>query len=72
MERVQEFLDDGNGGCIYRTWQTMGGCLARAVRKMAGEDLKRMFGAWGAELGAWCEEIERQERLGQKRAEEGL
>lgn len=59
-ERVQEFVDDGNGGTEYTCWETMYGPLAPVVRLTTGKSLERGFEAWGVDLKARAEKIAKQ------------
>lgn len=45
-ERVQEFLEVGNGTVEYRCWETMYGLLASTVNSFVGKSLEWGFGAW--------------------------
>lgn len=56
-ERVQEFVDDGQGGTEYTCWETMYGPLAPVVRMTTGKSLEKGFEAWGVDLKARAEKI---------------
>lgn len=56
-ERVQEFVDDGQGGTEYTCWETMYGPLAPVVRLTTGKSLEKGFEAWGVDLKARAEKI---------------
>ena len=45
-ERVQEFVDDGNGGTEYYCWETFHGLLAPVTRMVVGAKLEKGFDAW--------------------------
>lgn len=49
-ERVQEFVDDGEGGTEYTCWETMGGPLAPVVKWTVGAKLEKGFQAWSEGL----------------------
>lgn len=42
-ERVQEFIDDGRGGCHYRGWETFAGPIAWIVKWYVGKQLVDRF-----------------------------
>ncbi|CAN8100302.1 unnamed protein product [Discula destructiva] len=56
-ERVQEFVDDGEGGTEYTCWETMYGPLAPVVRWTTGKSLEKGFEAWGVDLKARAETL---------------
>ncbi|KEY68764.1 hypothetical protein S7711_10378 [Stachybotrys chartarum IBT 7711] len=45
-ERVQDFIDNGQGGVAYECYETFYGILASTVRAVAGKALIWGFGAW--------------------------
>lgn len=49
-ERVQEVVDDGQGGTEYTCWETMYGPLAYVVKLTQGSALERNFRIWGEDL----------------------
>ncbi|KAG8166836.1 hypothetical protein KVR01_002525 [Diaporthe batatas] len=49
-ERVQEFVDDGNGGTEYTCWETMYGLLGPVVRLATGAKLEKCFQCWAEDL----------------------
>lgn len=55
-ERVQEFVDDGNGGTEYTCWETMYGLLAPVVRLATGAKLEKCFQCWAEDLKKRSEE----------------
>jgi len=57
-ERVQEFIELPDIGTEYKTWETMGGVLARVVKRMVGEELVGLFEGWGESLAGWSEQEE--------------
>lgn len=59
-ERVQEFVDDGQGGTEYTCWETMYGPLAPVVRLTTGKSLEKGFEAWGVDLKARAEKIAKE------------
>lgn len=56
-ERVQEFVDDGSGGCEYTCWETMYGPLAPVVRLATGKSLEKGFQCWTEDLKRRAESI---------------
>lgn len=59
-ERVQEFVDDGQGGTEYTCWETMYGPLAPVVRLTTGKSLEKGFEAWGVDLKGRAEKIAKE------------
>lgn len=59
-ERVQEFVDDGQGGTEYTCWETMYGPLAPVVRMTTGKSLEKGFEAWGVDLKGRAEKIAKE------------
>lgn len=55
-ERVQEFVEDGNGGCEYTCWETMYGFLGPVVRLTTGAKLEKCFQCWAEDLKKRSEE----------------
>ncbi|TLS26234.1 hypothetical protein PpBr36_05047 [Pyricularia pennisetigena] len=49
-ERVQEFVDDGQGGTVYTTWETFGGVIARIVWLTNAAGIQKGFVEWGRGL----------------------
>ncbi|KAH8845339.1 hypothetical protein MCOR27_002475 [Pyricularia oryzae] len=49
-ERIQEFVDDGQGGTLYATWETFGGVIARIVWMTNAAGIQRGFVEWGRGL----------------------
>ena len=45
-ERVQEFVEVGEGQTAYYCWETFYGVLAPVVRMVAGAGVERGFGLW--------------------------
>jgi len=69
---VQEFIALPDIGTEYRTWETMGGVLARVVKRMVGEELVGLFEGWGESLAGWCESEETGPRWRAKSEEPGF
>lgn len=49
-ERIQEFIDDGNGRTKYICWETFYGLAAPITRMVLGKQLETAFSAWGRGL----------------------
>ncbi|TLD14902.1 hypothetical protein PspLS_10794 [Pyricularia sp. CBS 133598] len=49
-ERIQDFVDDGEGGTVYTTWETFGGVIARIVWLTNASGIQRGFVEWGRGL----------------------
>ncbi|KAK8851677.1 hypothetical protein PGQ11_014156 [Apiospora arundinis] len=45
-ERVQEFVEDGQGGCEYYNYETFHGALAWTVRRFVAGQLSNGLGLW--------------------------
>ena len=60
-ERVQEFVDDGEGGTEYTCWETMYGFLGPVVRLTTGAKLEKGFQCWAEDLKKRSEERVRAE-----------
>lgn len=60
-ERIQEFLETGDGIVEYRCWETMYGLLASTVRYVVGNNLIWGFGAWMDGLKEYSEKQSRPE-----------
>ncbi|KAH7316495.1 hypothetical protein B0I35DRAFT_433226 [Stachybotrys elegans] len=56
-ERVQEFVEDGDGGVEYACWETFHGLLAPVVKMMVGTSLLWGFGAWMDGLKEYTEKF---------------
>ena len=65
-ERVNEIEDQGDGTCIYRTWETFGGPLARIIRWKYEAILKERFKDWVKDLKTY---VERKEAIRAERVE---
>lgn len=57
-ERVNEIEDCGDGTCIYRTWETFGGPMARVVRWKYEIILRERFKDWVKDLKGYVERKE--------------
>lgn len=57
-ERVNEIEDCGDGTCIYRTWETFGGAVARIVKWKYESLLKERFKDWVKDLKGYVEKNE--------------
>jgi hypothetical protein len=55
LERFHEVIVTGEGVCEVRTWEAMGGVLARVVKAVYGKTLQEKVGVWCADLKGWCE-----------------
>lgn len=62
-ERVQEFLEVGNGTVEYRCWETMYGLLASTVNSFVGKSLEWGFGAWMDGLKEYSEKEAQKARM---------
>lgn len=49
-ERFHEVIVLGDGECEVRTWECLGGVLARTVKWFYGEVLMEKFGVWVGDL----------------------
>lgn len=56
-ERVQEVVDDGQGGTEYTCWETMYGPLAYVVKLATGSALEKNFSIWGEDLKQRAEKV---------------
>jgi hypothetical protein len=56
LERFHEVVKRGEKECEVRTWEVMGGVLARVVKGVYGETLQEKVGLWCRDLKRWCEE----------------
>lgn len=56
-ERVQEVVDDGQGGTEYTCWETMYGPLAYVVKWTQASALERNFRIWGEDLKERAETV---------------
>lgn len=56
-ERVQEVVDDGQGGTEYTCWETMYGPLAYVVKLTQGSALEKNFRIWGEDLKKRAEKL---------------
>lgn len=54
-ERFHEVVVLGENECEVRTWECLGGVLARAVKWFYGETLMEKFGVWVGDLKGTCE-----------------
>lgn len=63
-ERVNEIEDRGDGTCVYRTWETFGGPVARIVRWKYEAILKERFKDWVKDLKTY---VETKEAIKQQR-----
>ena len=54
-ERFHEVIVLGENECEVRTWELMGGLIARTVKWMYGKTLQERFGDWCRELKWFCE-----------------
>lgn len=54
-ERVQEFLDNGEGGCEYTSFETFFGPMTWAVKTFAGKQLENALTLWMNGLKAAAE-----------------
>jgi len=57
-ERVNEIEDRGDGTCIYRTWETFGGLMARIVKWKYEAVLRDRFKDWVRDLKNYVERRE--------------
>ncbi|KAI9744670.1 MAG: hypothetical protein M1818_002199 [Claussenomyces sp. TS43310] len=57
-ERVQELVDDGQGGTQYITWETFGGPLAHIIKWVVGAQLVERFRDTGRDLKAYVEGLQ--------------
>jgi hypothetical protein len=55
LERFHEVVKRGEKECEVRTWEVMGGVLARVVKGVYGKTLKEKVGLWCRDLKEWCE-----------------
>lgn len=54
-ERFHEVIVLGQEECEVRTWECLGGVLARTVKWFYGETLMEKFGLWVSDLRDFCE-----------------
>ncbi len=54
-ERFHEVVMLGEGECEVRTWECLGGVLARTVKWFYGQTLMEKFALWVRDLKAECE-----------------
>jgi hypothetical protein len=54
-ERFHEIIVQGEEECEVRTWECLGGVLARTVKWFYGELLMEKFGVWVGDLKGECE-----------------
>lgn len=54
-ERVNEIEEAGDGGTLYRTWETFGGLAAKTVKKKHEQNLKDRMRDWCADLKKYVE-----------------
>jgi hypothetical protein len=54
-ERFHEIIVLGNYECEVRTWECLGGVVARTIKWFWGEALMEMFGVWVRNLKGECE-----------------
>ncbi|RDW69357.1 hypothetical protein BP6252_08377 [Coleophoma cylindrospora] len=54
-ERIMEFVDDGEGGCLYACWETFGGLLGTAVKSVVGGQLRDRFGDYAKDVKGFVE-----------------
>lgn len=62
-ERVNEIDDLGDGTCVYRTWQTFGGPIARIVKWKYEQALQDRFDDWVRDLKQFVEEKEVRRKM---------
>lgn len=55
-ERIMEFVDDGEGGCLYACWETFGGVLGTAVKAVVGGQLRDRFGDYAKDVKGFVEQ----------------
>lgn len=56
-ERFHEIIVTGENQCEVRTWECMGGVLARAVKWMYASTLQQRFKEWCEDLKRASEEL---------------
>ncbi|CAA9957847.1 hypothetical protein PTMSG1_01427 [Pyrenophora teres f. maculata] len=62
LERFHEVIVRGEGECEVRTWELMGGVMARVVKGLLEGTLREKVGVWCADLKAYCEKVQREGR----------
>ncbi len=60
-ERFHEIIVLGEEECEVRTWECLGGVLARTVKWFYGELLMEKFGVWVGDLKGECERKVREQ-----------
>jgi len=57
LERFHEVIVRGENECEVRTWEIMGGVLARLVKVLYEGTLKEKLGLWCENLKKYCEKV---------------
>lgn len=64
-ERIQDLMDDGEGGTLYVCWETFYGLLTPVVRFVIGKQLEGGFAAWMGGLREQAEKKAVEQKAGQ-------
>jgi len=60
LERFHEVIVRGENECEVRSWEIMGGLMARVVKALYEETLKDKVALWCEDLKAYCEKMHAQ------------